>query len=121
MKKSTNAWRIAAGYFAILGTVNFTATLFSGIHTIDFVLLGLGILPLLIKRKWFMIGYGFLGAFIFGYVVIATLASQINPMATTPIHWLLAGYALLISGIAASLLLFYAGLQTDDKHSFSLL
>lgn len=120
MENNKKAWRYSAFYFAGLALANLLIALFSGVFgTLDVVLLCLGFLPLLIRRRLFLVAYGFLAAFIFLYLAIACLVSQVSPESGPTVFAYLTGYALSVSGLLAAMLLVYAGIGHDRK-SFRL-
>lgn len=104
------ARRIGSWYFLILGCWNLGMALFhSRTNWFDVVVLGLLILPVLIRAKRFYMVYGIAGLFfgVMGLVVLlATLESGSDFIWT--------GCLLVLSFMVASLLLACAGMVDED-------
>lgn len=118
MEKSKKAWKIGGYYFAGLATIYVLITLLGGfLGPFDVLIFCFGILPLLVRRRLFLIAYGFLGSFLFSYLGIACLIAQFRSFSYNTIMSYAMGYGLALSGLVASLLLIYSAVN-HDKNNF---
>jgi len=99
-------------YFVALGLLNFIISgLVSKIGAIDFIILGIALIPILLRHKNLYLVFGVSAALLSLYIAFACFTMNLQPgNLTTPFSFLL-GYLLAITSFGASSLLIYAGLD----------
>jgi len=116
---------IGSLYFIMLALVNLACTLLYGkLSWLDVVLLAVTCLPLLINKKMFYFFYGLLNCLVWliiGILVFSNHMEAIRLQMHMPAKFIFAGYGLTVVGLFASLLLVYAGINSDEKNRFSFL
>ena len=109
-------------FFALAGIVNFVASsIYVGIQTLDIVILIVSILPLLIRKKMFLLIFGLFACFISLYMGYACLTFSLNPKIQTSDLDFFMGFSLSFFLLIASLALIYVGLPFSDKKEFNLI
>ena len=116
---------LASSYFILIGLLNFTDTLFNSRNLLlrDAIILFILSLPILINKRLFYLGYGFLASiFTFGILIgfiITFLENHTKPEMSV---WLfLLGFLFLSMGLLSALSLIYIGTYSEEKYRFKLI
>jgi hypothetical protein len=121
-QKSKKIKRYCALFFASLGVFSMASSGFDhSINTVDYVLLGLSLMPLSTNNRGLLLmlgGFGFLVSFFIGFTALffsPELYASVSVLAY------FTGFLAVLLSLSASFGLAYAALQTDDKSNFSLI
>lgn len=108
-------------FFAVVGITNLFASITdNSFHTLDLIILIVSILPMLIRKKMFLLLYGIVSCFIALFIGYACLTFSLNPEVKTSLFTFFMGFLLSFLTLTASLALIYVGLQSSNEKEFSL-
>lgn len=116
---------LASSYFILIGLLNFSDTLFNSRNLFlrDAIILIILSLPIIINKRLFYLGYGFLASIItFGILmgfIIKFLESPIKPEMAIWLFFI--GFLFLSIGLLSSLSLIYIGTYSEEKNRFKLI
>ncbi|GEM_PF-3946660 len=120
--KIKRAGQIGSWYFLLLGCVNLIlALIYSRTNWFDAVVLGLSVLPMLIQAKRFHMVFGIIGCFFAIAMGVICFLEQMTFEAEPAMEFFYMIYLFVLSFLAASALLTYAGLASKNDDRFDLI